>query len=529
MIGKSTIESTLHTSSMVSEVMQNAIQLWSDLYTNDAPWLKEYPDYADSVRVTSLGLPAMIASEKARMATIEMKSEITAPKIDEKTGEELKNVNPQRAEYMNSQYKKLIGDIRRQLEYGIALGGLVIRPYPVKLDTTESQFSSVLYNYEMEFDCVQADGFYPLSFDATGKLLEAAFIQRKIVQNVTYSRLEYHKLEKHTVTVINKAFVAKNNSSTENELGEEIPLTQVPEWAELEPITTIQGVDRLLFAYFKMPEANTIDRKSPLGVSGYSRVINLIKDADMQYSRLLWEFEGGELAIDADRDALTSIYSPNGEEKTVMPTLQRRLFRKVDLNEENTYNVFSPALRDVSLINGLNTILTRIEDNTGLSRGTLSDIQYADARTATELKILKQRSFATNADIQRALQRALEDVVYIMDVYCTLYKIVEPGKFDISFEWDDSIIVDTEAELSQRITLIQNNIASKLETRMWYFGETEAQAKEALKKIEEERKAEMSQESKIVGVDLGVGSPNGNDMRDKNDKGGTSNPKKDEE
>jgi hypothetical protein len=119
-----------------------------------------------------------------------------------------------------------------------------------------------------------------------------------------------------------------------------------------------------------------------------------------------------------------------------------------------------------------------------LSRGTISDVNTQEAKTATELKILKQRSFATNADIQTALQDALSDVVYVMDVYCTLYEVTPPGEYEVSFEWDDSILVDSESELSKRITLMQNGLASKLETRMWYFGETENQARAAMMQIE---------------------------------------------
>jgi A118 family predicted phage portal protein len=242
-----------------------------------------------------------------------------------------------------------------------------------------------------------------------------------------------------------------------------------------------------------MPEANTIDPYSPLGVSGYSRVIQLIKDADMQYSRLLWEYEAGEMAIDVDRDALKFVTDPKGEGYTVLPEKQQRLFRKVDLNTEDTYEVFAPQLRDQSIVHGLNTIFMRIEDSIGLSRGTLSDVNTQEAKTATELKILKQRSFATNADIQMALQDALSDVVYVMDVYCTLYEVTPPGEYEVSFEWDDSILVDSESELSKRITLMQNGLASKLETRMWYFGETENQARAAMMQIEEEATQAMMQ------------------------------------
>ena len=83
-----------------------------------------------------------------------------------------------------------------------------------------------------------------------------------------------------------------------------------------------------------------------------------------------------------------------------------------------------------------------------------------------------------------------------MDVYCSLYDVTPSGEYEISFEWDDSIIVDTEAELEKRLVMVDAGITSKLETRMWYFGETENQAKAALQKVEDEKK--MSMETNIM-------------------------------
>ena len=603
MIPKKTVEDVLHITPCVSDRMADAIQLWSDMYEGNSPWIRE-PTTDNPTRIVSLGLPALIASEKARMVTLEMKTEINAPMAEvelavptmpsaedttKQTGTQSSNLGTnstpaigadnmdvvpggtnsipmstafqqktervptgptERADYLNGQYKKALRQIRRQLEYGIAKGGLVIKPYVVRFDATPKfgsatenapdtaqneqknssvqntakntnnapdatgsspaqsntmQYNNNLLSAELEFDFIQADRFFPLSFDANGKVIEAAFIQTKAdkAKERVFIRLEYHKLEKRTVTVQNLAFestdmsLANSNSiKSASNLGKQIPLTAVPEWASLQPKTVIEGVDRLLFAYFRMPEANTIDPYSPLGVSGYSRVIQLIKDADMQYSRLLWEYEAGEMAIDVDRDALKFMTDQNGEGYTVLPEKQQRLFRKVDLNTEDTYQVFAPTLRDVSIVHGLNTIFMRIEDSIGLSRGTLSDVNTQEAKTATELKILKQRSFATNADIQMALQDALSDVVYVMDVYCTLYEVTPPGEYEVSFEWDDSILVDSESELSKRITLMQNGLASKLENRMWYFGETENQARAAMMQIEEEATQAMMQNAR---------------------------------
>lgn len=533
MIGVNTIQKTLHIEPIISSKMANAIELWSLMYEDNSPWLQE-PTLTDPVKVTSLGLPAFIASEKARMATIEMKSEITTPTesvteanpnyepptVDEDGNLQISNEpefiakevilgDTARAEYLNTQYTKVKNKIRNQLEYGIAKGGLVIKPYIVISDiTTDGENTdtenNIRQDVDIEFDYIHADNFFPIAFDGSGKITEAAFVQVKTDKSIVYTRLEYHKLQNNMVTVTNLAFKKENRTQPsttdfDSDLGEQINLTEVPEWADLQPVTQIGNVDRLLFAYFKMPEANTIEAHSPLGVSGYSRAVKLIKEADLQYSRMLWEFQGGELAIDIDRDALNTVEDEEKNTYEIPNMLQARLMRKVDLGNSETYQVFNPPYRDASLINGLNNILMRIEDVCALSRGTLSDVA-AEARTATELKILKQRSYSANAEIQKALEDALKDLVYVMDIYCTLYEVTAPGEYDISFEWDDSILVDVETELNKRITLMQNGLASKLETRMWYFGETERQAREALNNVSQENKQSMEENlSNIMG------------------------------
>ena len=54
---------------MTSE-MARRIELWTAMYEDNAPWV-------DRKKVKSAQLPAAIASEVARLVTLEMKSEIT--------------------------------------------------------------------------------------------------------------------------------------------------------------------------------------------------------------------------------------------------------------------------------------------------------------------------------------------------------------------------------------------------------------------------------------------------------------------
>lgn len=470
------IESVLYVQPTISAEMKDAIELWEQMYKDKSPWCMEDPN------MKSLGLASLIASEKARTATIEMQVKITG--------------DSDRAKFIRNNFKKVTSSIRKNLEYGIALGGLVIKPYVVKGADNK---------YKIEFDYVKATDFYPLSFSANGKITEAAFVERIFTKDSIYSKVEYHQLVGTTLTVRNLAFKNNNNksivfSTINSQLGTQISLKDVPEWSNLEDTVQIENVEELLFAYFKMPQANTIDLTSPLGVSGFSRAVDLIRDADEQYSDLLWEFEGGQLAIDVDRTAFNPLMDKNGE-PSALPKFQNRLFRHgLDLGEDDTYNVFSPNLRDSNIINGLNNILMHVEDACALARGTISNVTYSEARTATELKILKQRTYAANKDIQTELQETLEQVIQIMDKYCDLYNIVggSSDDYEVAYDWDDSILVDKDSERQVDMLDVNEGRMSKVEYRMKWYGETEVQANESLQRIADEQSEAMKRQQELM-------------------------------
>lgn len=475
MIGPKSIESVLHITPAISNAMKEAIELWESMYKDQSPWLTN--------NVKSAGIASLIASEKSRMATIEMDVKITG--------------ESEKAKFIRDNFKKVTDNIREQLEYGIALGGLVIKPYVVQ---------GVDGKYKVKFNYTKATNFYPLSFSDDGEVTEAAFVDRIITKDFIYSKVEYHKLEGTILQVSNYAFKRSANGFTADnnpgaDLGNPIPLSSVSTWANLEPDVYIDKMDSLLFAYFKMPEANTVDLESPLGVSGFARAAQngLIEEADKLYSDLLWEFEGSQLAIDVDRTAFNPLRDKDGKETLVLPTLQDRLYRRsLDLGADDMYNIFSPAIRDASIINGLNNQLMRIEDACALSRGTLSVITDSEARTATELKILKQRSFSANQDIQKALQRTFDSVISIISKYCDMYEIASGDDYEVAYKWDDSIIVDKDTERQQDLIEVNAGLMSKLEYRMKWFGETETQAEESLKVINDEKTETMKMQQQVM-------------------------------
>lgn len=434
MLGREKIKDAIGVEVAVSDKMANEIDLWAKMYKNEPPWKEK--------NIKLCGLPAAIAGEFARLVTLELKTEVTGN------------------DFINEEYQAVVSDIRKYTEYACAKGGLAMKPY-----ASEGH---------IEVDMVQADRFFPTKFNSRG-VTAAVFAESLTVGKKVYTRLEYHQHEGTMYHINNKAFVKQDLDNVEV-LGKEVPLTAVPEWANLQEEVTLKNVKMPLFAYFKIPNANNVDDTSPLGVSVYSRAINDIKEADNQWTRLLWEFEGSELAIDAD----ITLFKKDDKGNYEFPKGKDRLFRMMDLDDNaEKYKVFAPAIRDENLINGFNAILRRIEFNVGLAYGTLSDPNTVD-KTAEEIKASKQRSHSTVSDIQKSLQTALEQLVYAMDVMAQLSGLSGRKKYEMSFDWDDSIVTDREQDRKQDIQDVSMGIMRPEEYRAKWYGETVEQARKNL-------------------------------------------------
>ncbi|WP_313584463.1 phage portal protein [Lacrimispora sp.] len=421
--------------------MANQIELWSRLYEGKSPWLSE--------TVQSAELPAAIASEVARMITLELKSEVSGSA---------------RATYISQTYKKILSSLRLQTEYGCAKGGLIFKPY--------------VTSKGIEVQYVQADSFFPIDFDGSGNMTKCVFMEQFRKGDKVYSRLEIHDLTGEYLTIQNRAFISTNDYS----LGSEISIGMIDRWSELAPEAKLSGVDRLPFGYFKVPLANNQDTDSPLGVSVYSRSVGLIREADKRYSQINWEYDAKEAAVHIASNLLK--YDKN-RDKFNYPGGKDRLYREVEYNngavDKPFMDTYSPDIRDASLFNGFNNQLKRIEFNCNLAYGTLSDPQNID-KTATEIKTSKQRSYTFVSDCQMALQGALEDMVKAIDFYCSLYKLAPTGSYQMTFDWDDSIVVDAETEREQDRKDLAAGIMRPEEYRAKWYGETEEQAAERLPK-----------------------------------------------
>ena len=226
-----------------------------------------------------------------------------------------------------------------------------------------------------------------------------------------------------------------------------------------------------------------------MGVAIFANAIDTLAEIDKQFSRTLWEYEGSELAIDVDETA----FKKDDDGKDILPKGKERLYRKIDFGDEKTWNVFSPAIRDTALFNGLNELLRQCESQCGLAFGTISKIENVE-KTATEIKSSKQDYYVTVSDVQGALQTALEDLIYSIDVLMSLYGIKHKVGADVSFDWDDSILVDSEKKQAQALVEKNAGLIDDIE----YFVQTrdysEEEATEYVNKMRERSKEQIPNE-----------------------------------
>lgn len=421
-----------------SDEVIKLIEKCSNIYNHNAPWLNE--------EVKSLNVAKTICEKVAKAVTIEFKSQVKDDEIDKI-------------------YQRFLRNIRTNTEYTLAKGGMFFKPFYA--------------NGKIKVSCIQGDKFIPVKFDSTGELLGAIFIDQIIKGNDVYTRLEYQELNDITLTIKNIAYKGNKNSSS---LGSRISLALVQEWKELQEQSAIENVNKLLGGYFKIPIANPVDNTSPVGVPIFANAIRTLEEIDKQFSRTLWEYEGSELAIDVDE----LMFKKDKNGNSILPKGKERLYRKLDFDNQtpNKWNVFSPEIRDTALFNGLNELLRQAESQCGLSFGVLSKSTEKE-KTATEIKSSKQDYYVTVSDIQGASQTALEDLIYGIDVLMTLYKIPHKTNPEISFDWDDSILIDSEKKQSQ--SLIERN-AGLIDDVEYFIQTRDYSEKEAIEYVNKIKK-----------------------------------------
>lgn len=397
-----------------SRDMADNAALWYAMYINHPPW--------ETCDVRPLGLPGAIGRELSRHALTEFSVTVSGSA---------------RAEYINRQVQTAKKGFRQDLELGLCLGGIALKPYPDGGRLLVEAYTS---------------GFIPTRFDGTGRAVGGVFRGEPVRQgNEWYIKLEYHDFllqEDGTAAYVveNKAY----RSSQEGHVGAQVPLESVAQWADLSEREVIGGLTGPLFAYFKPPVSNDIEPSSPVGVSVYSgATVELIQQADEQWKQLRQEYRSGRRRMLFNGSVMDH------------DQVDDEFFEYGDFTSDTSFFQFiNPELRDDQFYNGFQRILQRIEFNVGLAFGTFSDPQSVE-KTATEQIMTKHRQYVTEDAIQEAFQDTLDGLVYAMSALCDLARLAPAGAYQVDYSWGDGVLDDPETR-RQDMALDMQRVAAGL-------------------------------------------------------------------
>lgn len=424
MLSRAAIKRALGKTPELTSAMIEKIELWHNMLNKNAPWCDDY--------VKSMKIEQGICREFADVVLSEMEVKISNEKLFKI-------------------FKSCTRDLNENLQDGLGLGSFCIKP---------------LGNGQAEF--VTADRFFVLGFGSNKKPDDVVFIDfTKIDTSRYYIRLERHSIKSGYLIISNMAF----ESSDKTNLGRNIPLTAVEKWANLPEEIGYPGMAQMDFGYYRNPLKNRIDDTN-CGVSIFEEAIEIIERADKQGARLEWEFDSGERAVHVDSAALKK--RPNGQNG--LAKLNKRLYRGLDLDtDKELLKEYSPEFRDENIINGLETEYRQIEFIVGLAFGDLSSPQNVD-KTATEIKVAKQRKYNRVNMIQSNLKNCLEDFVAGLAFHEGMYS----SGYEFVCNFADSILTDEETDRKLMLDEIAAGIRNPWEYRMRFFGEDEETAKKNL-------------------------------------------------
>lgn len=368
----------------------------------------------------------------------------------------------QRVELLDKTIQNVWKKAKKIVSMGFGYGGVVIVPY-VK---GRKIYYNIVSQNRLTIDMTDGENITGATILAEKKVIQASIGNPKI-----FLRWTNYRVQNGNIT-IEQVFT--------DEQGKRV--TTPDFWKNIQEKQIITGVDRVLFGYIKSPINNrkTNDKYGVPITYGCDKTIKEIKDTMKQLCReydLKQAFVGADVTMFNGKDALPV----NG------------LFKKIDAGDDTFFEVFDPAFRPYT--DRLEELYRRLEHEIGTSPGILSQVETQNA-TATEIKRAMYDTYTIVDDMRSNVEKAIEDFLYSANVLANAYNLSPQGEYEVSFDWDYSLLENSQETFNQLITAQSKGFISDVEVRQWLKpSETLEESEKAIEKI---KASEPSVES-IIG------------------------------
>lgn len=422
-----------------------AISECLNIYAGNPEWLND-DDY-----IKTINFAQSICSEIARLVMLGTKVTVDGSA---------------RAKWLQEQVDKYYNKFREWVEYGCAGGNIILKPYGNGVD--------------LEFP-----GQFKIIAEENGSVTAAVFESKRRSDDgqTWYRRLEYHYFDENGLYHIeNRCFQSENADGA----GDPVNIAETP-WAELQEETTVEGVEKPLFALFKTPNANNIEPESPMGLPIFHPALKELRDLDIAYSRNSLEIQDSEKIVLLDSDRLIPDGTPvqnttrgfeRARDAMKLPHYVRNVYGD---GRENFYQEINPELRTAERLVGINSLLSQIGFKCGFSNGYFVFNEKSGMVTATQVESDDRRTIQLIKDVRDKLESCLDGLMYALNVFADLYDLAPAGEYEVTYDFGD-ITYNREEDRQRWWGYV---VAGRVPPWM-YFNKFEGMSEEDAKKMVEE-------------------------------------------
>lgn len=377
-----------------SDTMNAALSKWDRISSGKPPWL----DAEDGIE--TINMAKHISDTRAKLITLDIG--ITCS-------------GSARADYLQGLLDDLLKRLPDKVADAVRLGGMMLK------------FNGQTWDFILPGD------FGITKMDGNGDIVGAVFAQHISHHDAHYTRLEYHRFDGEKYIITNRAFRCQKFFNGDYRLGAPVPLAEIDEWAELPEEITLTKLEKPLFAYFRMPGANTIDPTSPLGLSAFANAIPELKAVDIAVSRKNREVEDST-HITFVGQALIKYSRENGIK---LPRFVEGLGTGLNDNDTTAIHEHTPTLLTDERIKDINFNLSMAGVKCGFSEGVFVMDGQTGVVTATQIESDDRDTIQTIKTDRDALQDAIKQAIYGADALASLMNLSPLGKYELEFSFGD--------------------------------------------------------------------------------------------
>lgn len=442
-----------------SPEMNTALKKWDNISTGNPSWLNGEDG------IETVNMAKHISDTRAKLTTLDIGIALSGSA---------------RADYLQTLVDELLKRLPDRIADADRLGGIMIK-----------------WNGK-SWDFILPGNFGVTEKDSNGEIIGAIFAAHTSQGSAHYTRLEYHRFEGNAADgsriyrVTNKAFKNQLSRKGEVTLGAEVTLDKIDAWAHLSREVGITNLEKPLFAYYRVPGANTIDSSSPLGLSVFANAITELKAIDIAVSRKNMEVEDSK-KITFVGQALVK----NAQNKGVqLPRFVQGLGMGLNDTETSAIHEHTPVLLTDQRIKDINFNLSMAGVKCGFSEGVFVLDGQTGMITATQVEADDRDTIQTIKDDRDALKDAIEQAIYGANALATLYDLAPLGEYEVNFNFGDITYNYEEDKAAWRVYALQGWVPVWL-----YFVKFEGYSEEEAKALVAEAKAANMEEAALFGAE----------------------------